>query len=198
MRTPSTLTSSQLARRAARRVDQDRTLAAMHDLEAALGAAAPGRESSWRVEVLAALVVLDEATDGECANASNPDSLLSDIKRTQPRLRTRVRGLRAQYAHIRQTIMSMRAELAKPDDTDYADVRQRLAWLLTALRHQRARESDLIYEAYYDAFDAELSLHGDPTHGQPLAQQPDSKTRDTARHACDEPTIVRAQTDDLS
>ena len=138
MREPSTLTSTPGPVRDARRADQDRTLAAMHELEAALGAAAPGRESSWRAAVLAALVVLDEATDDEGANASNPDSLLSDIKRTQPRLRTRVRGLRTQYAHLRQTISSIRAELAKPDDdgTDFADVRQRLAWLLTALRHQ--------------------------------------------------------------
>ena len=29
-------------------------------------------------------------------------------------------------------------------------------WVLTALRHVRARESDLIYEAYYDAFRADL------------------------------------------
>ena len=162
----STLTSSQLAGRDARRADQDRTLAAMHELEAALGAAAPGRESSWRSAVLAALVVLDEVTDDEYANATAPDSLLSDIKRTQPRLRTRVRGLRTQYAHLRQTITSMRAELGKPDEdgTDYADVRQRLAWLLTALRHQRARESDLIYEAYYDAYNTEVNLKGDLTH----------------------------------
>jgi hypothetical protein len=155
----SPLTPSQRAGRDARRADQDRTLAAMHELERALGAAAPGRESSWREAVRSALVVLDEVTDDEYANAASPDSLLSDIKRTQPRLRTRVRGLRIQYGHLRQTIASMRAELAKPDDdgTDYADVRQRLAWLLTALRHQRARESDLIYEAYYDAFDTELT-----------------------------------------
>ena len=39
---------------------------------------------------------------------------------------------------------------------DFADIRQRLAWVLTALRHQRARESDLIYEAYYDAFHVDL------------------------------------------
>jgi hypothetical protein len=31
-----------------------------------------------------------------------------------------------------------------------------LTWLLTALRHQRSRESDLIYEAYYDAFATDL------------------------------------------
>ena len=173
MREPSTLTSTPGPGRDARRADQDRTLTAMHELEAALAAAAPGRESSWRAAVLAALVVLDEATDDEGANASNPDSLLSDIKRTQPRLRTRVRGLRTQYAHLRQTISSIRAELAKPDDdgTDFADVRQRLAWLLTALRHQRARESDLIYEAYYDAFDTELGLDYEPTLGQPPAQR---------------------------
>jgi hypothetical protein len=105
--------------------------------------------------------------------------LLSDIKRTQPRLRTRVRGLRTQYAHLRQTIASTRVELAKADDdgTDFADVRQRLAWLLTALRHQRARESDLIYEAYYEAFDTELGLDCDPTDGHPLAQP----TRASAR-----------------
>ena len=171
----------------------------MHELEAALGAAAPGRESSWRAAVLAALVVLDEATDDEYANATNPDSLLSDIKRTQPRLRTRVRGLRTQYAHLRQTITSMRAELAKPDDdgTDFADVRQRLAWLLTALRHQRARESDLIYEAYYDAFDTELSLDDDPTLASPLRSKQGGKARDAlaARQTCDE-AVAPAQSDD--
>src|SRR3954451_7222684 len=114
---PSTLTASPLRDgRDVWRADQDRTLAVMHALEAALGAAAPGRESSWRTAVLAALVVLDEATNEEYANTINPDSLLSDIKRTQPRLRTRVRGLRTQYAHLRQAITSMRAELAKADD----------------------------------------------------------------------------------
>ena len=65
---------------------------------------------------------------------------------------------------LRALYNKIRAELAKPDDdsTDFADVRQRLAWLLTALRHQRARESDLIYEAYYDAFETELTLDRDP------------------------------------
>ena len=164
MREPPRLTSSQRAGQDVRDADQDRTLSAMHELEAALAAAAPGRESSWRAGVLAALVVLDAATDDEYTNATKPDSLLSDIKRTQPRLRTRVRGLRAQYAQLRQTIVSIRAELAKPDDdgADFADVRQRLAWLLTALRHQRAREGDLIYEAYFDAFQTDLTLDRDP------------------------------------
>lgn len=130
----------------------------MHQLEAALGLAAPGREAPWLERVRSGLAALEEATSGEFANAEDPDSLLSDIKRTQPRLRTRVRGLRTQYGQLRQAVASARAELDEPGDqaTDFADVRQRLSWLLTALRHQRARESDLIYEAYYDAFDIEL------------------------------------------
>jgi len=142
----------------ARRADHDRTLTAMIALEAALEAAAPGREPTWRAGVLDALGVLDGATRDEQSNASSPDSLLSDIKRTQPRLRTRVRGLRSQYAQLRDAIVAISAELTERDDAnDDADIRQRLSWILTALRHQRALESDLLYEAYFDAFRSDLS-----------------------------------------
>jgi hypothetical protein len=151
-------TEAQAAGLETRRTDQDRTLGAMHELEAALGAAAPGREAPWRGAVLAALAVLDEATAEEQANADQPDSLLSDVARTQPRLRNRVRGLRSQYRQLREAIASLRRELEEVADPlhDVADLRQRSGWMLTALRHQRARESDLIYEAYYEAFDADI------------------------------------------
>jgi len=136
-----------------RQLDQDRTLAAVHSLEAALAAAAPGRESRWRDTVRASLDVLHDATADEERNAAEPDSILSDIARTQPRLRNRVRGLRAQYRQVAETIHRLRHELDESDtDTDVADLRQRLSWLLSSLRHQRARESDLIYEAYFEAF----------------------------------------------
>jgi hypothetical protein len=152
-------TEAQRAGLSARSADQDRTLSAMHQLEAALGAGAPGRQALWCRDVIDALSVLDEATAGEDSNAARPDSLLSDIKRTQPRLRTRVRGVRAQYAQLRRALGELRGELEEIGDAaaDVADIRQRLAWVLTALRHQRARESDLIYEAYFDAFNADLS-----------------------------------------
>jgi len=88
----------------ARWADQDRTLAAMHALEAALGAAAPGREQDWQESVLSALAVLDGATTEEAANAERPDSLLSDIARTQPRLRNRARGVRLQYRHLQDAL----------------------------------------------------------------------------------------------
>jgi len=129
----------------------------MQELEAALSGAAPGREEAWRRDVRRALAVLGEATTCEAENAAAPDSLLSDVARTQRWLRNRVRGLRVQYRQLRDGIDSLQQELGDVDEAvDFADIRQRLAWILTGLRHQRARESDLIYEAYYDAFRTDL------------------------------------------
>jgi ATP phosphoribosyltransferase regulatory subunit HisZ len=146
----------------ARRADHDRTLEAMHRLEAALADAAPGREERWRNEVLQALSVLDAAAAEEADNARRPDSFLSDLAHNQPRLRNRARALRLQYEKVRDTIASLRHELEGREDVglDFADLRQRIGWVLTSLRHQRARESDLIYEAYYDAFNVELRTPG--------------------------------------
>lgn len=139
----------------------------MHALESALGAAAPGREQDWQESVVSALAVLDEATTEEAANAERPDSLLSDIARTQPRLRNRARGVRLQYRHLRDTLAGLRQELGEHSGaaSDFSDVRQRLGWLLASLRHQRARESDLIYEAYSEAFRADLAAEGGGSDG---------------------------------
>lgn len=161
---PGRFTSDQRNGLRARRRDQDRTLEAMHRLEAALAEAAPRREVRWKAAVLGALGDLDAATAEEQANAERPDSLLADLARTQPRLRNRARAVRLQYRKVRDAIADLRHELeAHGDDEaiDYADLRQRLGWLLTALRHQRARESDLIYEAYFDAFNADLRALGE-------------------------------------
>jgi hypothetical protein len=133
----------------------------MHELEAALGAAAPTREARWHDTVLGAVSVLGDATREEAENAVTPDSLLSDIAFTQPRLRNRVRGLRTQYRQLQDGIESLQHEFEKSDaaGVDVGDIRQRLAWVLTGLRQQRARESDLIYEAYYEAFRTDLGQH---------------------------------------
>lgn len=141
-----------------RQGEQDRTLAAMHGLEAALESAASGREEDWGVEVLTALVVLHEVSDNASVSSAQPDSLLSDIALNQPRLRNRVRDIRNQYRQLRDVTEGMLRELQRAQDSavDVADLRHRLTWVLSAIRHARARESDLIYEAYYDAFKADL------------------------------------------
>jgi hypothetical protein len=182
MSTDERFTPQQRTRLDGRLADQDRTLAAMHQLEAALSEPAPRREATWHEGVLAALAVLDAATTDEYENAERPDSLLSDIKRTQPRLRTRVRGVRAQYRQIREAIASLRGELESGSGTaDFADVRQRLAWVLTALRHQRARESDLIYDAYFEAFNIDLDQHA-PPRASPRDQRDEGQSTELPSH----------------
>ncbi len=147
-----------------RQVDQDRTLLAMQQLEAALSEAAPRREAEWRATVLAALSILEAAMVDESLNAERPDSLLADLSRTQPWLRNRARDLRLQYRRLYESIRALRAEIEANSEAggDFADVRHRLDWLFSALRHQRARESDLIYEAYYDAFKVDLRRQASP------------------------------------
>src|SRR3954447_3721019 len=56
-----------------RQADQDRTLAAIHRVEAALTGAAPGREAAWRNDVVAALAVLHAPTDEEEKKTAPPD-----------------------------------------------------------------------------------------------------------------------------
>jgi hypothetical protein len=48
-----------------------------------------------------------------------------------------------QYGQLRDTLDSLHSEMESSDSpppVDVADLRQRVAWVLTALRHQRARE----------------------------------------------------------
>ena len=78
-----------------RQGDQDRALAAMHRLEAALESPTFGREDDWRADVLVALTVLHTVSAEAADEATRPDSLLSDVAWNQPRLRNRVRGIRA-------------------------------------------------------------------------------------------------------
>jgi hypothetical protein len=149
---PGLLTQAQQRWADQRTADRDRTLAAMHQLEAALGAAAPRREQAWLGEVRRALGVLREAAGAEAGNAAQPGSPLSDIARTQPWLRNRVRGLRIHHRQLQDAIAALEDELgaAAGQAVDFTDIRQRLTWVLAGLRYLRARESDLIYEACYD------------------------------------------------
>jgi len=140
----------------------------MQQLETALGAAAPHREQAWLTEVRRTLAVLAKAVGEEADNAARPDSLLSDVSRTQPWLRNRVRGLRIGYGQLRDGITALSSELdgRAGEAVDFTDIRQRLSWVLAGLRHQQARESDLIYEAYYDAFRTDLARETAAPPGQ--------------------------------
>jgi hypothetical protein len=155
---------------ATRQTSHDRILEALHQLDAALVAAATGREFVWRRNVADALELLADAVTTESRAQALPDSLLSDLARSQPRLRNRVRGLRADFVRLRRQINDAVRILSNTDDVGIAETRMHLGSLIAALQLTRGRESDLIYEAYYDAFnrDIEEELWGSgPTPASP-------------------------------
>jgi hypothetical protein len=135
---------------AASREDRDRTLEAIHRLELAMRTAAPGREEDWREKVAGDLRALEEAVSIEYHESLRPNSLLSMIRSDYARrFGSRVRQLREQQAGIGQQIASLRNQLdeLKDEEVDFGDLRQRVGWLVLAIQHSRARETDLVFEA---------------------------------------------------
>jgi len=133
------------------RIDRDRSLDAIHLLESHAGSAAPGRKEEWLARIRAALETLRGALSEQAANSLGPDSLLSTIRTEQPHLCPKIDQLRRRYQTVSEQIDELNAELrslAKPDEIDVADIRQTLDLITTEFRYQRARESDLVYEAY--------------------------------------------------
>ena len=76
---------------------------------------------------------------------------MSAVERDQPRLRRRVEELRQRSLTIRDDLTALSRRLHAIDGTDTidsADIRQQLERIASEMRYQRARETDLVYEAY--------------------------------------------------
>lgn len=132
----------------ASRSDRDRTLHAIHRLETSLGTAA-GAET-WLPDVATYLAALEAAMHDERDEMARPDALLAMIHAEHPRrFGPRIRNLYHQYDDIMRQVASLRAQLTerRGGEPDAGDLRQRCGWLTTALRHCRALQTDLVYEA---------------------------------------------------
>jgi hypothetical protein len=131
------------------RDDRQRSLDAMHLLEAMAGAASPGRELDWRGDVVEALRGLSAAIAEQDATYDDPASLLNEIALEHPRLRTWIRQLRRQWQELADSASALATRLAEADDAAWnpAEVREQLRWLMSSLHHHRAREADVVFEA---------------------------------------------------
>lgn len=135
---------------AASRSDRDRALEAMQALEAATGAAGPGRDEEWRTTVIGAFRHLQDALAEQTAAYANPASLMKQAAQDDPRLRTLVRQLHHRWSDLEATAETLARELQDghaADEGSIATIREQVRWLMTALHHHRAREADIIFEA---------------------------------------------------
>jgi hypothetical protein len=145
---------------AASRADRDRTLEAMHRLEAALGRAAEGE--GWLRDVMTSLGALQLAMDEEKRELNRPDSLPAMIAAERPRrYGSRIRNLREQYGDIARQVRSLIGQLdhAEESEVDAGDLRNRASWIVRALQDCRARQTDLVFEALaLDLGDGDASI----------------------------------------
>jgi hypothetical protein len=122
----------------------------MHRLENSLGQAAPGREEKWLADVSNALDLLVVAMTESRELVCRDDGLIKEIKHTTPRLLSRIENLRDEFDGLVQQAKTLREQLtqaSKRSNTAFSDLRLRMEWLLSGLRHHQAKETDLIYEA---------------------------------------------------
>lgn len=124
-------------------------MAAIHALEGALAKPAPGRESSWETLVLQKIKMLEEAMRSQIAELEGEDNALAAIARDQPRLLPRIYQLRKQYGDLLRQITSLREQLSEEGAPQPTETRQRISWLLMALKHFQAKETDLMFEAVH-------------------------------------------------
>jgi hypothetical protein len=159
-------TERQAALSSQTRGEHDALLEAMHRLEAALAAAAPGRQQAWGVRVQSDLRLVQEALARHVASAEGPGGLLAAIDLSRPAIVRRVERLRREHADLLQQANDLQRRVERLcsvewtayeawaadeviEDPDAADIRRQAAQLLNALRSHQAHETDLIFETFY-------------------------------------------------
>jgi hypothetical protein len=143
-----------IAQNGAELVDESRLtrahmLSAMRALEVALAKPVSSREIDWASLVLEELGALEAAMLRQLPELEGEDNTLAALARDQPRLLPRIQQLRQQYGDLVRQVSSLRDQFTADGAPQGEETRQRLAWILTALKHFQAKETDLMYEALH-------------------------------------------------
>jgi uncharacterized protein YdcH (DUF465 family) len=79
------------------------------------------------------------------------DGLIEEIKTEKPFLVRRIKNLRAEFDGLFNQAKALQDQIKDATETQqigFSDLRQRMDWLLSGLKHHQAKESDLVYEAF--------------------------------------------------
>ncbi|GIW82178.1 MAG: hypothetical protein KatS3mg105_3985 [Gemmatales bacterium] len=130
------------------RTDYDTLLKAMEKLQAALSAAASGREAQWAKRVEKELRAVHDLLRAHVQQAERTDGLLATIDLTRPTLMRRVEALKAAHQEMTKEAAELLQEIGKDRQQDVAYLRQRIAGLLQKIHHHHADEADIIFETF--------------------------------------------------
>ncbi len=128
--------------------DRGRLIVMMHNLESALAAASFNRIVDWNDIVQEELVRLQTALNQSRTDLNASAGLFAEIANDHPRLVSRIEKLQHEFLDLERQIETLRQQFCRSEDApEVADVRERLSWLLTALRHAQSKENELVFEA---------------------------------------------------
>ena len=105
----------------------------------------------WQEDVNKALDLLIAAMTESRDCVCRDDGLIEEIKIEKPFLLRRIKNLRAEFDGLFNQAKALQDQIKDATDSQqigFADLRQRVDWLLSGLKHHQAKEADLIYEAF--------------------------------------------------
>lgn len=126
-------------------------LSAIHSLEAALFSPAPGREREWATQVTGRLREVHGELETHRREAEGTDGLYEQLETVMPRAATRIQYLKDTNQSLVDRVELLIREverIAKSGTGAFMAVRSNSTLLLGEMRHQQAREVDLMFEAF--------------------------------------------------
>ena len=128
--------------------DRGRLIVLMHNLESALAAASFNRSDDWNDVVQEELEHLQSALKQSRADLNADEGLFAEIATDHPRLIVRIEKLKSEFYDLERQIETLRGQFCRSMEApEVADIRERLSWLLKAMRHAQAKENELVFEA---------------------------------------------------
>ena len=129
-------------------VSRSQVTVLMQKLQAALAAASFERSHDWNIRVQSRLIELQLALSESREEINARDGLFAEIISEHPRLSRRINNLKSEYLDLERQIEVLCNQFKSSEEpVDVADVRERLGWLLKAMRHVQSKETEVIFEA---------------------------------------------------
>lgn len=132
------------------REERDDLLECMHQLEAAMGSPAPGREREWAARACGDLQRVRLSFERHILSAEGPNGLFNELEVTTAGIPLRVANLRHDHEQILEKLKSLERGLSNGTaEVDFAALREEAIHLLAAIRRHNANEVDLIFKCFW-------------------------------------------------
>jgi hypothetical protein len=130
--------------------DHEAIVNALHSLEKALASPAPGRETAWKRQAGAALVIVIDSLNAHRESSESEGGAIAEAESVfgQPPALAAARNQHARLLRGGSQLLTALEERADDPKLTVREVRQRAWRLASALRGHQALEADLILEAF--------------------------------------------------